>query len=255
VALATLLCALLLQIGTNLANDFYDAKSGVDGGDRLGPIRMTTCGFISPEKMRMAFVLSFGLALIIGIFLMVKGGIPIVIIGLSSLFVAWAYTGGPIPLSHYGLGEILAFVFFGPIAASGTFLLQYGRYIPDSLIIGIGPGLIAAVLMGVNNLRDRQQDKLAKKYTLAVILPEKIFRLFLLVLVLLSWLIPTYIAYLMEFKILFLGSIPTLIFWRTWKNIWLAPIDKTFNQNLGQVGQYMLLYCLLNALPWIFVPL
>ena len=157
IAALTLITALLLQISSNLINDYYDGVKGLDKEDRLGPPRAVALGLLPASTVKKGFIFTLSMAFLLGIGLMVRGGTPIIIIGFSSLFFAWAYTGGPFPLSYFGLGEIFAFIFFGPIAVYGTWYLQTlesGFPSLDVLYMGASVGLISAALMGVNNLRD-----------------------------------------------------------------------------------------------------
>jgi 1,4-dihydroxy-2-naphthoate octaprenyltransferase len=169
VAVLTSACTLLMQIASNLINDATDAKNGVDTHERLGPMRVTSTGLLTYEEVRWGYRICLFTAFFIGIPLILHGGFIILGIGLISILMAYAYTAGPIPLSHYGLGEILAFVFFGPWAVTGAVYLQTLSFEPIALIAGCLPGLGAAALMAVNNFRDREQDKIANKTTLATL--------------------------------------------------------------------------------------
>lgn len=173
VAIVTLLCALALQISSNLINDYFDYKSGVDKSDRLGPMRMCSAGLVSPNQMKQAIVVAMSFALLLGISLMNNGGLPIIIIGIASLLGAYLYTGGPYPLSHLALGEVAAFIFFGPVAVWGTHFLQTKDYNLAAAIVGLIPGLFSAAIMGVNNLRDRASDSASKKMTVMTLLSER----------------------------------------------------------------------------------
>jgi 1,4-dihydroxy-2-naphthoate octaprenyltransferase len=167
-ALAALVGALLLQIGTNFANDYFDFVKGTDTEDRLGPERMTQQGHISPSAMRRAFIATFALALLVGIYLVARGGWPIVVIGLSGIAAGILYTGGPRPLGYSGWGDLLVLVYFGPVAVAGTVYVQSGRWSSDALVAGLAPGFLGAALLAVNNLRDTETDRATGKRTLAV---------------------------------------------------------------------------------------
>jgi 1,4-dihydroxy-2-naphthoate polyprenyltransferase len=245
IAINTILCAVCLQIGSNLTNDYYDALSGLDNNQRLGPLRVTQAGLISPHAMRFALIIIFTLCLLFGINLMLHGGFRIVIIGLSSLFFAWAYTGGPLPLSRYGLGEIFAFIFFGPIAVWGTFYLQTKSHSNLALILGSGPGFLSSALMSINNLRDRKTDKEGNKITLAVILPLYIAKILPQLFVLLSLLIPLYFIYLGHTKCLLLTFIPQIFFIKTWIKLFVEEPSSKFNDYLAIMGKCLFLYCLI----------
>jgi len=167
-ALAALLGALLIQIGTNLANDYYDHVRGGDTEERVGPTRVTQAGLIPPETVRNATYLVLGVALLLGVYLVRVGGWPIVFIGLASLVCAVAYTGGPFPLAYHGLGDLFVFLFFGLAAVGGTVWVQALSFGPDVLLAGAGMGAMSTAILVVNNLRDLETDARAGKNTLAV---------------------------------------------------------------------------------------
>lgn len=167
-AALTLAAALLIQIGTNFANDYFDFKKGADSETRVGPTRATQSGLISETAMKRAFMGTFMLAFLCGIYLMIRGGWPIIMIGIVSIICGYLYTGGPYPIGYLGLGDIFVLIFFGPVAVGGTFYLQTGTVSPTAMLIGISPGLLSAALLVVNNLRDMDEDKKVGKNTLAV---------------------------------------------------------------------------------------
>ncbi|NWG31201.1 MAG: 1,4-dihydroxy-2-naphthoate polyprenyltransferase [Rhodocyclaceae bacterium] len=172
VALATLLAAVLIQIGTNLHNDASDFERGNDRPDRLGPLRVTAAGWASPAAVRRASHLVFACAFALGIFLAFAGGWPIVAIGLASLAAGYAYSGGPRPISHTPFGEIFVWAFFGVLAVAGSHWLQAERLSPAALLAGAALGLPAAAVLLVNNLRDLAADTAAGRITLAAVLGE-----------------------------------------------------------------------------------
>jgi 1,4-dihydroxy-2-naphthoate polyprenyltransferase len=167
-ALAALAGAILIQIGTNLANDYYDFVRGGDTAERVGPVRVTQAGLISPAAVRNAMVLVLAAAMLPGAYLVAVGGWPIVWIGLASVACAVLYTGGPFPLAYHGLGDVFVFVFFGLIAVGGTYWVQALAWPADALLAGIGVGALSTALLVVNNLRDIETDARAGKRTLAV---------------------------------------------------------------------------------------
>ena len=167
-ALAALLGALLIQIGTNFSNDYFDFIKGADTEERLGPMRATQAGLVSPQAMLKNFVLVFGLAVLVGIYLVYRGGWPIVIIGILSIASGILYTGGPMPLGYLGLGDLFVLIFFGPVAVGGTYYVQSLEISEVVILAGFGPGLLATALLAVNNLRDEPTDKKVGKRTLAV---------------------------------------------------------------------------------------
>jgi 1,4-dihydroxy-2-naphthoate polyprenyltransferase len=168
VAAATMAAAVLIQVGTNLANDYYDFISGADTAERLGPLRVTQAGLAEPAAVRNAAFAVLGLAALLGVYLSYVGGWPILAVGLLSLIAAVAYTAGPWPLAHRGLGEVFVFIFFGPVAVNGTLFLQTGKVTPLSALGSVAMGCLVSAILVVNNLRDIPTDALAGKRTLAV---------------------------------------------------------------------------------------
>ncbi|MBI5844234.1 MAG: 1,4-dihydroxy-2-naphthoate polyprenyltransferase [Deltaproteobacteria bacterium] len=246
VALATLACCLLLQTGSNIANDYFDSIHGVDGADRLGPARVTQKGLIAPKKVRNAFLACFGAAFVLGVFLALRGGLPIVMVGLSSIAAAYLYTGGPKPLSYLGLGEILAFVFFGPIAVLGTFYLQALEFSWKALWVGMGPGFLSALLMSINNLRDSASDRATGKRTVALMLGVENARRLSLGLLAAALLVPlVYAAFFPKNWPVLAAPLSSLAFFRHWRRIALGPIDGNLNLSLGATGKYMFVYSIL----------
>ncbi len=169
-ALACLLISLLMQIGANFANDLFDHERGTDTNERLGPTRVTAAGIISPSQMRLAIALVFGLASLLGIFLALRGGWPVVILGLTIILAALAYSGGPFPYGYYALGDIFVFLSFGVAAVCGTYYVQ-ALALPLSVWwVSVPIGLLTVNILVVNNTRDIPTDTAANKRTLAVLL-------------------------------------------------------------------------------------
>ena len=167
-AAAALLGAVLIQIGTNLANDYYDWVRGGDTPDRVGPVRVTQAGILSPSTVRRGVVATLGLALLVGVYLVTVGGWPIAAVGIASLVCAVAYTGGPFPLAYHGLGDVFVLVFFGLVAVGGTYWVQALALPRDVLLAGAAIGALNTAILVVNNLRDMESDARAGKRTLAV---------------------------------------------------------------------------------------
>jgi 1,4-dihydroxy-2-naphthoate octaprenyltransferase len=161
--------AMLIQIATNLHNDVADHERGADDpATRLGPPRATAEGWLAPERVRLAAVLSFAAAGVLGVWLIRIGGWPIAAIGVASLVAGWSYSGGPRPIAYTSLGEFFVWLFFGVVAVSGTFLLQTGSVSTSALLAGAALGMPAAAVLVVNNTRDLDNDRRAGRRTFAV---------------------------------------------------------------------------------------
>ncbi|HEX8966336.1 MAG TPA: 1,4-dihydroxy-2-naphthoate polyprenyltransferase [Chloroflexota bacterium] len=173
----TLLTALLIQIGTNFANDVYDFRRGADTADRLGPLRVTQGGLVTQQQVLVATLLTFGLALLIGLYLATIGGWPILVIGVVCLLAGVLYTGGPWPFGYHGLGDVVCFVCFGVLAVLGTAYLQALRLAALDLWATIPVGCLVTAILIVNNLRDIDTDRRVGKLTLAVRLGRRGTRL------------------------------------------------------------------------------
>lgn len=169
-ALAALACALAIQTGTNLHNDAADFERGNDRADRLGPLRVTAAGWASAAEVRRAALMTFGLAFLLGIYLVAAGGWPILAIGLASLAAGWGYSGGPRPVSHTPFGELFVLAFFGLAAVAGSAWLQAAAISTATLLTGLAVGLPAAAVLMVNNTRDLVADRAAGRLTLAAVL-------------------------------------------------------------------------------------
>lgn len=167
-ALAALAGALLIQIATNLANDYFDGRSGVDSEARLGPVRVVQAGLLPAEAVLGAAIGTVAVAMGIGGYLVWVGGLPILLIGVASILCAFAYSGGPFPLSEHGLGDLFVFVFFGLIALGGSYWVQALALPLDVVWAGAGVGAVATAILVVNNLRDIETDARAGRRTLAV---------------------------------------------------------------------------------------
>src|SRR5438067_11907187 len=161
--------ALLIQIGTNFVNDALDFKKGADTSERLGPIRVTQAGLLSASVVMRAAYVCFGLAALCGVPLIVRGGWPIVIIGVVSILAAYAYTGGPYPLAYHGLGELFVLIFFGFVAVGGSYYVQRLTIDLMVLVAGFACGALAVILLAINNLRDIDNDRASNKQTLAAV--------------------------------------------------------------------------------------
>ena len=177
VFLAALVAALLIQVGTNFANDVSDFERGADTHERLGPPRATHDGLLTARAVRFGMVAAFGAAALFGLYLAYVGGWPIIVVGVASIIAGVAYTGGPWPFGYHGLGDVFVFCFFGLVAVCGTYYLHTGEVSGTSVAAGAAVGFLVTAILVVNNLRDRETDARAGKGTLAVRIGDRGTRL------------------------------------------------------------------------------
>lgn len=168
-----LLGAVFIQIGTNLVNDALDFERGADTHERLGPVRVTQAGLLSANAVLAGAYVCFAVAALCGVPLIIRGGWPIMAIGVASIVAAYAYTGGPYPLAYHGLGEVFVMAFFGLIAVEGSYYVQRLEFSRDALLGGFACGALAVVLLAINNLRDMKSDRTNHKMTLAARFGER----------------------------------------------------------------------------------
>jgi 1,4-dihydroxy-2-naphthoate octaprenyltransferase len=246
VFLATLSCALLIQVGTNFANDYSDFHRGADHEGRLGPLRVTQSGLISQSAVRRGIIVAFGLAVLTGAWLAWIGGLPIILIGVASVISGIAYTGGPYPLGYHGLGDVFVFVFFGLIAVTGTAYLQTGTWGLFPLLVSIPVGLIVTNILVINNLRDLPTDLAAGKRTLATRIGDRATRMQYLLFLGIAHLIPLSIAIVDRARrplLLTLVSMPLTL--RLARKVMRGTSGSDLNPLLKQTGQLLLLFGLL----------
>jgi 1,4-dihydroxy-2-naphthoate octaprenyltransferase len=165
---AALLGAVFIQVGTNLSNDYSDARRGADTEDRLGPVRVTAGGLVPPAQVLLATYASFGLAVLCGIYLVTVAGPELIAVGAASILAGVLYTGGPRPYGYEGLGELFVFLFFGIVAVTGSYFVQTQELPWQAFVCAVPVGLLASAILVVNNVRDIDTDRRAGKRTLAV---------------------------------------------------------------------------------------
>jgi 1,4-dihydroxy-2-naphthoate octaprenyltransferase len=166
--IAALIAAVFIQVGTNLSNDYSDARRGADTEDRLGPVRVTAGGLVPPQQVLIATYISFGVAVLAGIYLIAVAGWELLLVGAASILAGVLYTGGPKPYGYEGLGEVFVFLFFGIVAVAGSFFVQVEHLNWEAFALAVPVGLLAAAILVVNNVRDIDTDRRAGKRTLAV---------------------------------------------------------------------------------------
>jgi 1,4-dihydroxy-2-naphthoate octaprenyltransferase len=157
--IAALIGAIFIQVGTNLSNDYSDARRGADTEDRLGPVRVTAGGLVPPRHVLVATYVSFGVAVLAGIYLVAVAGWQLLIVGGASILAGVLYTGGPKPYGYEGLGEVFVFLFFGIVAVAGSYFVQTKHLTWEAFALAVPVGLLAAPILVVNNIRDLETDK------------------------------------------------------------------------------------------------
>jgi 1,4-dihydroxy-2-naphthoate octaprenyltransferase len=244
--IAALLGSIFIQIGTNLANDYSDARRGADSDDRLGPVRVTAGGLVPPRQVLIATYVTFGLAVVCGLYLVYTSGIELLFVGVASIAAGVLYTGGPKPYGYEGLGEIFVFLFFGIAAVSGSAFAQLEAWPSEAFMLAVPVGLLAAAILVVNNVRDMDSDRRAGKRTLAVRLGRERARTVYGVML--------YVAYLTAPLPWLLGGLsPWLL--APWLTLPLAvrlartvrshADGPTLNDALAQTGMLQLAFCVL----------
>jgi len=165
---AAMLGALFIQVGTNLSNDYSDARRGADTEDRLGPVRVTAGGLVPPRRVLVATYVAFGMAVLAGAYLIATAGWELLLVGAASILAGVLYTGGPRPYGYEGLGEVFVFLFFGVVAVTGSYFAQVEQLTWEAFVLAVPVGLLASAILVVNNVRDLETDRRAGKRTLAV---------------------------------------------------------------------------------------
>jgi len=188
-SLAALICAVLIQIGTNFTNDLYDHLKGADNKNRKGPQRALASGLISVKEMKWGITFTFGLSFIIGLYLVYSAGWVILIIGIVSIAAGFVYTAGPFPLAYNGLGDVFVFIFFGVVGTMGTYFLHTTEFTFLSFLISLSVGAVTTNILIVNNFRDIDEDKAAGKNTLAVFIGRSFTRLEFILLMVFCYLV------------------------------------------------------------------
>jgi 1,4-dihydroxy-2-naphthoate octaprenyltransferase len=245
--LAALAGALLLQVAVNLANDYFDFKSGVDTAARLGPIRVTQSGLIAPSVVRGAMVATLTAAGLIGCYLVVLGGWPVALIGAASVAGVLGYSGGPFPLASHGLGDICVFIFFGPVAVIGTHYVQALAFSWAALVMSLPPGLLITAILVVNNLRDIETDAAAGKRTLAVMIGPSTTRIEYALLVGLAYGVPLAACLAGGFTVPILLPLLSLPLAGACLKLVFTASGRDLNAGLGRTAMLALVFSLLLA--------
>ena len=243
---AASLGALFIQVGTNLSNDYSDARRGADTEDRLGPVRVTAGGLVPPKQVLFATYASFGMAVLCGIYLIIIAGPVLLLIGAASILAGVLYTGGPRPYGYEGFGEVFVFTFFGIVAVTGSYFVQRQALEWEAFVLAIPVGLLASAILVVNNVRDLETDRRAGKKTLAVRLGRANTRRLFAVMVALAYptaLIPSLLGSLNAWPVLVVLTIPIAV--ALVKTVASHTDGPTLNSALARSGLLELAFCLL----------
>lgn len=251
-AVVALACALLIQIIANFVNDYADFKKGTDDHTRIGPLRVTQAGLVTPREMKFAILLAIFITLLLGLYLVLRGGIPVVLMGVLSILSGIIYTAGPFPLGYIGLADIFVLIFFGPVAAAGTYYVQALSIHPWVIVAGFAPGLFSVAILTVNNLRDLENDKNHNKKTLAVrfgknfAMYEYAFSFFL------ACLIPIVIYFISgKYKWTSLSTLTLFLSPIVLKPVFSETNGLILNKTLANTGKLLIIYGILFSVGWI----
>jgi 1,4-dihydroxy-2-naphthoate octaprenyltransferase len=244
--LAALLGAMLIQIGTNLSNDYSDARRGADADDRLGPMRVTAGGLVPPRRVLVATYVTFGLAILCGVYLIAIAGWLLLAVGAASILAGVLYTGGPRPYGYEGLGEVFVFLFFGIVAVTGSYFVQRRNLPWEAFVLAIPVGLLISAILVVNNIRDIESDRRAGKRTLAVRIGRSRTRVFFVAMIVgafASGLVCWIAGPLSPWLALTLLAIPLAI--GVARTVCTRTDGPSLNGALARSGILALVYCLL----------
>jgi 1,4-dihydroxy-2-naphthoate octaprenyltransferase len=243
---AALLGALFIQVGTNLSNDYSDARRGADTEDRLGPVRVTAGGLVPPRQVLLATYVAFGLAVLAGSYLIATAGWELLLVGAASILAGVLYTGGPRPYGYEGLGEVFVFLFFGVVAVTGSYFAQVERIEWEALVLAVPVGLLAAAILVVNNVRDLETDRRAGKRTLAVRLGRERARSLYVAMVVGAFLtaqLPWLFGGLSPWLLLAFGAAPPAV--PVIRTVRTRTDGPALNGALAGTGQLQLAFCVL----------
>lgn len=244
--LTALLCALLIQIGTNFANDYYDYIKGADTHERIGFERATASGLVPVKAMLHATILTMGLAFVLGLYLVAVGGWIVLVIGLASLLFGILYTGGPFPLAYNGLGDVFVFIFFGIIAVMTTYYLNTLVWAPSSFWASLAVGALCTNILVVNNLRDTDQDAKAGKKTLGVLFGENFLRIEYTLMLLMAFAVPPHFYFQLDYSAwVFLPFLAVPLAVQLCRIIWTEKNKAGLNPVLAKTAQFMILFGML----------
>jgi 1,4-dihydroxy-2-naphthoate octaprenyltransferase len=254
-AAVALAFAVLVQVGTNLCNDYADFRKGADTATRTGPVRVTQAGLIKPEAVLRATVLVFALAMVVSLYAVWRVGWPLVFCAAVAVLCGVLYTAGPYPLGYLGLGEPFVLLFFGPVAVAATHYVQVlpGRLAPETVVAGLAPGLLSVAILVVNNLRDVEGDAVAGKKTLAVRFGRGFARAEYLACLLGACAVPALLflwdgrhPYSLAAVLVLPAALPTI------RRVFSSTEGRVLNPALAGTAKLLLLYSVLFSAGWIW---
>ena len=256
-AALTVAAAMLIQTGTNYYNDYKDFVGGADTSSRKGPTRAVQAGLVTPAAMKRATVFAFSLAVVAGLYLMIRGGWPIVLIGISSILFGVLYSAGKYSLANLGLADVFVFIFFGPVAVAGTYFVQALDWPIDVWLVGIAPGVLSVAILLVNNIRDMDEDRDHQKMTIVVRFGKKFGYFAYVSCIFLAAATPVLLFFLMGAPIWSMAaalilpiSIPTIKTLITTSELEMEKL----NPVLAATGRLLLFYSLFFSIGWVASP-
>ncbi len=247
-SIIALICSVLIQIGTNFTNDLYDHLKGSDTKERKGPLRVLASGLITVKEMKWGIFLVFFTAFLLGLYLVYAVGIMILWIGIFSIIAGLAYTAGPFPLAYNGLGDLFVFIFFGIVGTVGTYYLHTQQFTSLAFLISLPVGALITNILIVNNYRDIEEDKIAGKNTLAVVLGREFSRYEYVFFILVSFFIPFLLHFKYDFNIWIFLPYVTLPIAITLVKMIYALTGTQLNKTLELSAKFSALYGLLLSI-------
>lgn len=251
-AIVALLGAVLIQIGTNFSNDYSDFVQGADTEERVGPLRVTQAGLVSPSAVRTAAIVVFGAAFASGMYLVWRGGWPILLVGVLSIISGILYTAGRNSLAYLGLGDLFVLIFFGPVAVGGTFYVQALSLPAFVVVAGLGPGFLAVAILLANNIRDVEQDRIAAKRTLVVRFGRN-FGIGLYAACLAGAALVPVLLYLMgDWRMgVLAASVVPIMGWPQLRILMSEADARALNPVLGATARLLLIYSIVFSVGWV----
>lgn len=252
-AFLVMIAAILIQVGTNFVNDYADFIKGSDTDKRAGPLRVTQAGLVSPAKMRRAIYFVFSLVVLFSLFLVFRGGIPILVIGILSVLAGVTYTAGPFPIGYKGFGDIFVLIFFGPVATAGTYYVQALSINIIPVAAGLGTGLLSVAILAVNNIRDMDEDRISGKNTLIVKFGRTFGKYEYFLSVIIALFVPVFLFLIgteTNYSFLTILLLPLLV--RPYRILNAENEPGSMNYLLGYTGKLLLIYAMIFCSGWMF---